>query len=152
MDNGAFIMHRCHGVTTDITPDVTRAITKMKATITQRFTIDGCEVDAEADCRFCFFFEKVDGRWGARFVRHWYEKDKLIPINPNKIPKVDDAKLEEYPQGYKCLAYCQELTMGVTVSKDMPGHRRHVGTKSGDKHDLLYQQAKDWLDGKAIEM
>jgi hypothetical protein len=41
----------------------------MKATITQRFTIEGCEVDAGADCRFYFFFEKVDGRWGARFVR-----------------------------------------------------------------------------------
>lgn len=152
MDKGAFIMHRCHGVTTDITPDATRAVTKMKATITQRFTIDGCEVDAEADCRFCFFFEKVDDKWGARFVRHWYEKDKLIPINPNKVPKIDDAKLETYPQGYKCLAYCQELTMGVTVSRDMPGHRRHEGTPSGDKHDLLYKQGKDWLDGKDIEV
>lgn len=152
MDKGAFIMHRCHGVTTDITPDATRAVTKMKATITQRFTIDGCEVDAEADCRFCFFFENVDGRWGARFVRHWYEKDKLIPINPAKIPKLDEAKLETYPQGYKCLSYCQELTMGVSVSRDMPGHRRHVGTAPGEKHDLLYRQSKDWLDGKDIEV
>ncbi|CAG9984819.1 unnamed protein product [Clonostachys byssicola] len=152
MDKGAFIMHRCHGSTTDITQDATRAVTKLKATITQRFTIDGCEVDAEADCRFCFFFEKIDGRWGARFVRHWYEKDKLIPVNPNKVPKVDEQKLNSYPEGYKCLAYCQELTMGVTVSKDMPGHRRHVGTASGEKHDLLYKQAKDWLDGKKIEV
>lgn len=152
MDKGAFIMHRCHGVTTDITSDAKRAVTKMKATITQRFAIDGCEVDAEADCRFCFFFEKIDEKWGARFVRHWYEKDKLIPINPNKVPKIDEAKLETYPQGYKCLAYCQELTMGVTVSKDMPGHRRHAGTASGEKHDLLYRQAKDWLDGNDIDV
>ncbi|KAL2830279.1 hypothetical protein BDW59DRAFT_158608 [Aspergillus cavernicola] len=87
MDKGAFIMHRCHGVTTDITPDAVRAVAKMKATITQRFKIDGVEVDAEADCRFCFFFEKVDGRWGAQL-------------------------LNGYPEGYKCLAYYQELTMG----------------------------------------
>ncbi|KAJ5215658.1 uncharacterized protein N7498_002065 [Penicillium cinerascens] len=152
MDKGAFIMHRCHGVTSDITPDGTRAVTKMKATITQRFTIDGCEVDAEADCRFCFFFEKVDGRWGARFVRHWYEKDKLLPVNPNKVPRLDQAKLDSYPEGYKCLAYCQELTMGVTVLKDMPGHRRHVGTVCGEKHDMLYRFAKDWLDGKSIDV
>jgi len=150
MDKGAFIMHRCHGVTTDITQDAIRAVTKMKATITQRFTIDGCEVDAEVDCRFCFFFEKVDGCWGARFVRHWYEKDKLLPVNPAEVPKLDETKLESYPPGYKCLAYCQELTMGITVLPDMPGHRRHVGTKNGDKHDLLYQLAKDWLDGKSI--
>jgi hypothetical protein len=153
MDKGAFIMHRCHGVTTDITPDGIRAVTKMKATITQRFVLDGdCEVDAEADCRFCFFFEKVDGRWGARFVRHWYEKDKLIATNPNKVPNIDEEKLASYPDGYKYLSYCQELTMGVTVSKDMPGHRRHAGTASGDKHDLLYQQGKDWLDGKSIDV
>lgn len=152
MDKGAFIMHRCHGVTTDITPQGDRAVTKMKATITQRFVIDGCEVDAEADCRFCFFFEKVYGRWAARFVRHWYEKDKLIPVNPTRMPVLDIARLEEYPQGYKCLAYCQELIMGVKVARDMPGHRRHVDPPAGEKHDLLYRQAKDWLDGKALDV
>ena len=152
MDKGVFIMHRCHGVTTDITPESDRAVTKMKATITQRFDLDECEVDAEADCRFIFFFEKDStGRWGARYVRHWYEKDKLIPVNPNRVPKLDVERLESYPQGYKCLAYCQEVTMGVTVAKDMPGARRDEGTPSGDKHDLLYRHAKEWLDGKDID-
>ncbi|KAF8861467.1 putative pathogenesis associated protein Pep2 [Acephala macrosclerotiorum] len=150
MDKGAFIMHRCHGTTTDINPDATRAVTKMKATITQRFTIDGCEVDAECDCRFCFFFEKIDGRWGAKLVRHWYEKDKLIPVIPGKFPKVDEEKLNSYPQGYKCLAYCQELTMGVKVLMDMPGHRRDVGTANGEKHDLLYTLSKRWIEGGDI--
>ncbi|RSL81046.1 hypothetical protein CEP52_017278 [Fusarium oligoseptatum] len=69
MDKGAFIMHRCHGSSTDVNLDATRAITKMKATITQRFNIDGCEVDAESDCRFCFFWEKTSGEWKARYVR-----------------------------------------------------------------------------------
>lgn len=46
----------------------------MKATITQRFEIDGCEADAESDCRFCFFWTKETGEWRARYVRHWYEK------------------------------------------------------------------------------
>ncbi len=64
MDKGVFIMHRCHGVSTDINLTATRAVTKMKATITQRFEIDGCEVDAEADCRFAFFWEKGEGGRG----------------------------------------------------------------------------------------
>ena len=71
MDRGAFIMHRVHGSTTDIRGN--RAVTKMKATITQRFELDGCEVDAESDCRFCFFFEKRVDKWGAVYVRHWYQ-------------------------------------------------------------------------------
>lgn len=74
MNAGAFIMHRCHGISTDIDPIGTRAVTKMKATITQRFDLDGIEADAESDCRFCFFWIKVGHEWKARFVRHWYEK------------------------------------------------------------------------------
>ncbi|KAL6230899.1 hypothetical protein BDW75DRAFT_221476 [Aspergillus navahoensis] len=152
MDRGAFIMHRCNGTTTDITTDGRRAVTKMKAMITQRFVLeDGVEVDVECDCRFCYFFEKVDGRWGARFVRHWYEKDKLIPVNPARVPKIDEGELAAYPEGYKFLAYCQERTMGVKVLMDMPGHNRHKGTVAGEKHDLLYIQAKAWLEDKDIE-
>src|SRR6266536_1825410 len=152
MDKGAFIMHRIHGSTTDINLEATRAVTKMKATISQRFkmkTADGkdCEVDAESDCRFCFLFERNgDGDWKARYVRHWYEKDKLIPVNPNHVPVLDEKELERFPVGYRYLAYCQEATMGVKVSVDMPGHRR----EGGNKHDELYWLSKDWVEGKDV--
>lgn len=172
MDNGAFIMHRVghmktpgivphlidptlqiHGTTTDINKEATRAVTKMKATITQRFNLDGVEADAESDCRFVFFFSKdtKTGDWGANYVRHFYEKDKLIPVNPEKVPKLDAEKLKGYPTGYRYLAYCQELTMGVKVVRDLPGHRRDVGTINGAKHDTLYLQIKEWMDGKDID-
>ncbi|KAI5797723.1 putative pathogenesis associated protein Pep2 [Geopyxis carbonaria] len=152
MDAGAFIMHRIHGTTTDITPDAARAVTKMKATITQRFVIDGAEVDAESDCRFCFFFEKRDGKWGAVYVRHWYEKDKLIPVDPRKVPALDDEKLAGFPKGYRYLAYCQELTMGAKVKLDMPGHRNEGDSVTGKEHDKLYWQAKEWLEGKEVDI
>jgi len=159
MDNGAFIMHRIHGSTTDINPEATRAVTKMKATITQRFEglecVGGgtCEADAESDCRFIFFFQKEsDGRWLARFVRHWYEKDKLIPVNPGRVPKLDEERLKGYPTGYRYLAYCQEETMGVKVLLDLPGHRREGENVNGKKHDVLYMQARDWLEGKEVDI
>jgi hypothetical protein len=57
-------MHRIHGSTTDINTAGTLAVTKMKATITQRFTVSGSDVDAESNCRFCFFWEKSNaGDW-----------------------------------------------------------------------------------------
>ncbi|KAJ9294398.1 hypothetical protein DTO271G3_6973 [Paecilomyces variotii] len=154
MDRGAFIMHRVHGSTTDINTTATRAVTKMKATITQRFVLDGCEVDAESDCRFCFFWEKNsdNGEWRARFVRHWYEKDKLIPVDPRKIPSLDDEKLKRYPTGYRYLAYCQEATMGIKVMLDMPGHRREDDNINGQKHDALYWQCKQWVEGEQVEI
>ncbi|KAJ9478943.1 Pathogenesis associated protein Pep2 [Pseudozyma hubeiensis] len=149
MENGAFIMHRIHGSSVDILGN--RAICKMKATITQRFSLDGIEVDAESDCRFCFFFERytaADGTpsWGAKLVRHWYEKDKLIAVDPRKVPQLDDELLATFPSGYRYLGYCQEISMkGKTdsplkVKRDMPGHR-------GPEHDALLRAAKAWLDG-----
>lgn len=154
MDSGAFIMHRIHGSTTDINPTGTRATTKMKATITQRFLIDECQVDAETDCRFCFFWEKDTntGNWGARLARHWYEKDKLIPVDPRRVPRLDEEKLKTYPNGYRYLAYCQEATMGVKVKMDMPGHRRDNDNVNGQKHDLLYWQCKKWVEGEEIDI
>ncbi|PYI25154.1 catabolic 3-dehydroquinase [Aspergillus indologenus CBS 114.80] len=166
MDRGAFIMHRIHGSTTDIDPTATRAVTKMKATITQRFAelpchAGGvCEADAESDCRFIFFWQKVQaddpdhpelgGQWRAVFVRHWYEKDKLIPVTPDRVPVLDHERLRAYPPGYRHLAYLQEQTMGVKVLLDLPGHRREGHSVNGRKHDLLYWQAKEWLDGKEM--
>ena len=153
MDKGVFIMHRCHGLTTDINHSGTRAVTKMKATITQRFDMDGGEADAEADCRFVFFFSKTEDRWGANYVRHWYEKDKLIPVDPTRVPRIDQGKLKAYPRGYKYLAYCQEVVLGLPVTRDLPGHRIDVaaGTVNGEKHDLLYWQAKSWVEGGEID-
>ncbi|KAJ7065066.1 hypothetical protein C8F01DRAFT_787989 [Mycena amicta] len=148
MDNGANIMHRVHGSSVDIAG--TRAVVKMKATITQRFELppNGILVDAECDCRFCMFFEQdpATGNWGARFVRHFYEKDKLVPIDPRKVPELDDDKLNALPAGYRYLAYCQEACMpGITVKKDMPQLR-------GEEHDQLLRQAKAWLEGEDIEI
>ncbi|KAM0249719.1 hypothetical protein ACHAQJ_008921 [Trichoderma viride] len=147
-------MHRCHGLTTDVNADATRAVTKMKATITQRFILDGCEVDAESDCRFYYFWIKIPetGDWKAFLVRHWYEKDKLIPVDPRRIPELDDNLLQTFPQGYRYLGYCQQKTMGAKIAKDMPGHFRDrlaegANKAAGENHDMLYWKVKEWLDG-----
>ncbi|KAK4554176.1 hypothetical protein LTR86_008703 [Recurvomyces mirabilis] len=116
----------------------------MKATITQRFELDGCEVDAEADCRFIFFFEQQPstGDWLAKYVRHWYEKDKLVPVDPRHIPTLDDEILKSYPRGSRYLAHCQQRAMGIAISKDLPGHARDSGTINGSKHDLFVRSVE----------
>lgn len=183
MDAGVFIMHRCHGATTDLALEFGRAVTKMKATITQRFVLRGVEimgagggggvqgggeggegkgedveVDAEADCRFCFFWEKDPGtkEWRARFVRHWYEKDKLIPVNPARVPVLDERRLRTYPSGYRYLSYCQEVVEGRSVRRDMPGRvgEAEEEGKKGDlnvnreEHDRLLGLCRRWVEGE----
>lgn len=85
------------------------------------------------------------------------KQDKLIPVNPNKVPKLDEAELSKFPSGYRYLAYCQERTMGVKVLLDMPGHRRENGVPGGSpacgaKHDLLYMQCKQWVEGEDVDI
>lgn len=143
MDAGAHIMHRIHGTTVDLAG--TRAVAKMKATITQRFSLPGGEVDAESDCRFCMFFEKRGDKWGACFVRHFYEKDKLIPVNPKKVPEIDEKYLATFQEGHRHLSYCQSLTIPNFKPLQMPGYR-------GPEHDKLYWQVKQWLDGEDIQV
>jgi hypothetical protein len=151
MDRGVFVLHRTHGLTTDISTALTRAVTKMKATISQRFVIDGCEVDVEADCRFCYFWSNnpQTGSWGADCIRHWYEKDKMIPVDPRKVPHLDDERLKRYPAGYRYLAYCQEETMGIKVKLDLPGHITDKGIKGG-MGEALNSQARAWVDGEDV--
>ncbi|KAL9619831.1 MAG: hypothetical protein Q9160_005571 [Pyrenula sp. 1 TL-2023] len=173
LDEGVFIMHRCCGASTDIGGRTgeggvcrwDRAVTKLKATITQRFLLKNIElvgggkgdveVDAEADCRFCFFFEKdpLSREWRARFVRHWYEKDKLIPVNPARVPVLDEERLAKYPAGYRYLSYCQEGAEGEgegrRVRGDMPGHNREGdGSVNKRAHDELLWLCKRWVEGE----
>lgn len=83
---------------------------------------------------------------------HWYEKDKLIPVNPCHVPKLDEQVLMKFPAGYRFLAYFQEATMErVKVALDMPGHRREDTSACGKKHHQLYWQSKDWVEGKNID-
>ncbi|KAF5359982.1 hypothetical protein D9758_007590 [Tetrapyrgos nigripes] len=148
MDNGAHIMHRTHGSSVDIQGN--RAVVKMKATITQRFQLPptGVLVDADSDCRFCFFFQKDTStdNWAAHFVRHFYEKDKLIPVDPRRVSdiQIDDERLATYPEGYRYLAYCQE-SISFKPKMDMPGLR-------GPEHDKLLGQVKQWLEGADVEV
>lgn len=84
-------------------------------------------------------------------------QDKLIPVNPSRVPKLDESLLEQLPSGYRYLAYCQEKTMGVKVLRDMPGHVRENFVESGnracgEKHNLLYWQCKRWIEEEEIEV
>jgi hypothetical protein len=63
-------------------------VSKMKVTITCRFSLDGIETDNEADCRFFFLLDKREGRWKISFYTLLFDKDKMIPVNPNKVSNV----------------------------------------------------------------
>jgi hypothetical protein len=72
----------------------------------------------------------------------------LIPVNPRKIPYIEEEELQTYPVGYKFLAYFQEAHMKVAENKALPGHRRENDSINGQAHDLLYLRCKEWVEGE----
>jgi hypothetical protein len=136
-DQDTNILHLLGGWTCDIAGS--RAISQVKMTINQRAAIDGILVDVVCLGRFYDFLEKRDGRWGIVRRQPIYEKDRLDPVDPSAILKLDATLLHRFPEGYRHLAYLQTKN-GFQVKTDLPGLR-------GAEVEKLYAEGKAWLEG-----
>ncbi|KAK4098949.1 hypothetical protein N658DRAFT_488113 [Parathielavia hyrcaniae] len=158
-EKGVFIMHRECGTLVELSGNADRAIGKMKATITHRFTFDPAtgargttpeaetaEFDVDCDCRFIFFCEKnpATKQWKAKYVKLFYEKDKVVPTDGCTVPKFDKEELDKIPKGYKYLGAAQ-ARLGYEIDLDLP-------TASGVLWDRMYGEMEKWLDGKAVDL
>jgi hypothetical protein len=132
---GVSILHFLGGTSIDLAD--TRAIAQTKMTISQRGPVHGIECDVVCTGRFYDFLEKRDGKWGLVRRQPIYEKDRIDPIDPAAVLKLDQDKLAQYPVGYRHLAYIQE-EIGYRVKRDMPGLRNA-------EVETLYAEGRAWL-------
>jgi hypothetical protein len=138
-EKGVSILHFLGGWTGEIVG--TRAISQTKMTINQRAVVDGVLVDVVCTGRFYDFFEKHEGRWGIVRRQPIYEKDRLDPVDPSVVLKLDEERLALYPEGYRHLAYLQSKN-GFKIKANLPGLR-------GPAVEKLYAEGKAWLAGSA---
>lgn len=136
--SGAQVHHVHSGCHVDVAGE--RAIAQTKMSIMQRGVIDGVECDATCDGRFYDFFERRDGAWKIVLRQPIYERDRLDPVPPGAALDLDPALLDQFPQGYRHLAYLQ-TRLGMQVKTDMPGTR-------GPEIDALYAAGRVWLQGE----
>jgi hypothetical protein len=136
-DKGVSILHSIGGWTCDIVG--ARAISQTKMTINQRATVEGVLVDVVCIGRFYDFFEKHAGRWGIVRRQPIYEKDRLDPVDPAAVLKLDAEVLARFPEGYRHLAYLQSKN-GFKIKDGLPGLR-------GPTVEKLYAEGKAWLAG-----
>ena len=136
-DRGVNILHFLGGHTCEVAG--VRAISQVKMTILQRAPVEGVLVDVACIGRFYDFFEKRSGRWGIVRRQPIYEKDRLDPIDPSAVLKLDAALLASFPEGYRHLAYLQSKN-GFTVKQGLPGVR-------GTAVEKLYSEGHAWLAG-----
>ena len=134
---GVSILHFLGGTSIDLSGD--RAIVQTKMTISQRGDVQGVLCDVVCTGRFHDFVEKRNGRWGMVLRQPIYEKDRVDPVDPGARLEIDQAKLAEFPKGYRHLAYIQ-TQIGYTVKRDMP-------QLTGPEVEQLYARGKTWLAG-----
>lgn len=137
--NGAQVHHLLSGCHIDVVGN--RAIAQTKMSILQRGMIDGVECDAKCDGRFYDFFERRDGAWKIVLRQPTYERDRLDPVDPGVTLDLDKDLLDQFPAGYRHLAYLQ-TRLGMQVKTDMPGVR-------GAEIDALYAAGRIWLQSDA---
>lgn len=137
---GVSILHFLGGISVDLAGN--RAISQTKMTISQRASVHGVICDVVCTGRFYDFLEKRNGKWGVVLRQPIYEKDRIDPVDPSGVPKINPDKLAALPEGYRHLAYIQE-EIGYKVKRDMPGLK-------GPEVEALYRRGASWLRGEAV--
>jgi hypothetical protein len=140
-DKGVSILHFLGGSAIEVAGD--RAIAQTKMTISQRGPVEGVLCDVVCTGRFYDFVTRHEGQWKLLHRQPVYEKDRLDPVDPASVPKLDAALLATFPEGYRHLAYIQ-TRIGYTVKRDMP-------MLKGDAVQALYARGARWLAGGALE-
>jgi hypothetical protein len=139
-DKGVSILHSLGGSSVDVVGS--RAIAQTKMSISQRATVDEVACDVVCMGRFYDFFERRDDEWRIVLRQPIYEKDRIDPVDPSALMKLDPAVLVQFPEGYRHLAYVQ-TKIGYTVKRDMP-------TLKGAEVERLYAAGAAWLGGKPL--
>ncbi|MBB4369876.1 hypothetical protein GGD63_002669 [Bradyrhizobium sp. cir1] len=137
---GVRILHFLGGTSIDLSGE--RAIAQTKMTISQRAPVHDVLCDVVCTGRFYDFLEKRPdqsgiGKWGIVRRQPIYEKDRIDPVDPAATLRLDQQALAALPEGYRHLAYMQEL-IGYKVKRDMPG-------LTGAEVEKLYREGRDWL-------
>ena len=149
-------MHRENGTLVDLNPSTSRAVGKMKATITQRFITDALTYDVECDCRFIFFCTKSPSdptstsdisssrEWKTQYVKLFYEKDKVVSVDGGRTaPTFTAEELGRYPEGYRYLGAAQ-ARLGHKVLEGLP-------TMDNQAFYDMYKAIDGWLQGKNVD-
>jgi hypothetical protein len=140
LEKGVSILHFLGGSSVEVAG--ARAIAQTKMTINQRAAVEGVVCDVVCTGRFYDFMEERQGRWGVVLRQPIYEKDRMDPVTPGAVPVLDHALLQQFPAGYRHLAYLQSR-IGYTVKRDMPG-------LTGPEVEALYGRGAAWLKGEPL--
>jgi hypothetical protein len=137
---GDRMLHEVSGVTSLVEGDRGFAMSKLR--IMQRGPVDGVTCDVTCIGVNFDFMERRDGRWGLVLRQPVYERDYIVPTDPDATVHLDPEIMERRPDGYQRLSYLQE-GLGYTIKPDMP-------TEVGAEREALVEAREAWLRGEPL--
>ncbi|WP_109808469.1 nuclear transport factor 2 family protein [Sphingosinithalassobacter portus] len=82
--------------------------------------LEGCGVAITSFGRLRVRMEKRGGAWLIAGLRGIYLRDLMQPLDPNRIPQLDEDLLAGLRPSYRCLAYAM-AKLGRPASATLPG-------------------------------
>ena len=82
--------------------------------------VDGVEVCNFSQVRLLWRAQRLRDEWLLMALNVIYVRDMLIPCDPNRVPKIDEAELAKYRPSYKYEAY-YFAKLGRPTSDNLPG-------------------------------
>lgn len=128
--------HALGGTTVRVSGD--RALAETRMTILLRTELDGVEIDITAWGRFVDRLVCAQGEWRLVQRDPIHEKDRLDPLDPQAILKLDPTRLAAQPRAYRHIAYVQSLG-GARITPDLVEH-------NSPAQQTLYEACNHWLN------
>ena len=114
-----------------------RAIAETRLVLLVRGKLEAIDVDVTCYARAYDRFVRVGEEWRIQRRDMIYEKDRLEPVDPAALIKLEGASLARYPVGYRHLAYLQ-ATGGARITPDLP-------VPGSEALKRLYAEGERWL-------
>ena len=104
---GARAQHFMGAATVDIAGD--RAVAETPMILMLRAAVEGVPVDVTCHGRFYDRFVRERGSWRILLREPIYEKDRIDAVQPGQAIPLDAARLSQFAEGYRHVAYVQSL-------------------------------------------
>ena len=101
--------------------------------------VDGVEVDVMSHGRLQWRASRADGRWMIAGMRPIYIRDCLIPVNPARVPDIDQALYDGLRPSYRSIAYVM-----ARIGKPVPDTL--AGVDRPDTVAALREVEQRWLE------
>ena len=137
-DNKITSQHVITGSAVDINED--RAVAETRILILVRLRVDKIWCDVTAVARFYDLLLRTATGWKIRRRVAVFDKDCIAPVNPADRLELDEARLNSFPEAYRCCGYMLSQR-GMQINMNLPA-------PDSPALEKLYADGVDWLAGR----